>query len=414
MNIIRRCGIRSPTVILFLSYLFDWVLCIVLLGLFFLLDTVTPFKREFSVQDKSIMYPLKSDTIPNWLLGVIAAALPAVVIVIVAIGVRRSPYDLHNGILGLLLAVLLTTMLTQVVKLEPFARIFYHDANHASTGPSRQPTPPWGYGQWTSVQTPTKKSWMRAVELFLLGMHPVRRNEREGCRLGYNKPSFAGLTYLSLWMAGKMHIFDRRGYSLKPILVALPLLGAALVAISRIQDYRHTAIQVTWGSIIGIVCALFSYHQYYPSLASRNSHIPFPPRDFSHWFSDRSQAPSEYEEQAREELGLSPRSSTSSRRQQQTSHPLSPLAGPTGVRSYSLSPSTMRKASDGVGGGGGLLTEDTALDTRPTHQPADESWRPSSAHVNYGSTRRNDSNSGPSIDAPTSVTVIGSHRSSPQ
>lgn len=36
---------------------------------------------------------------------------------------------------------------------------------------------------------------------------------------------FAGLTYLSLWMAGKMHIFDRRGYSLKPIIVLVPILG---------------------------------------------------------------------------------------------------------------------------------------------------------------------------------------------
>lgn len=64
-------------------------------------------------------------------------------------------------------------------------------------------------------------------------------------------------------------------------------IGAILVAISRIQDYRHTATQVTWGAIIGILGALFSYHQYYPVLTSRSSQVPFPPRDFSYLIQGR-------------------------------------------------------------------------------------------------------------------------------
>jgi hypothetical protein len=51
--------------------------------------------------------------------------------------------------------------------------------------------------------------------------------------------------------------------------------------VSRVQDYRHSATDVTWGAIIGIIFAVFSYLQYYPSPTAKNSHIPHPCRDFS-------------------------------------------------------------------------------------------------------------------------------------
>lgn len=38
---------------------------------------------------------------------------------------------------------------------------------------------------------------------------------------------------------------------------------------------------MTWGAIIGIFFAVFSYLQYYPSPTAKNSHIPHPCRDFS-------------------------------------------------------------------------------------------------------------------------------------
>ncbi|KAG0048940.1 hypothetical protein BGZ83_006173, partial [Gryganskiella cystojenkinii] len=109
-------ALRNPSTRLFASYLFDWVFCGILLVLFYLLDRVEPFHREFSVQNTAIMFPHQKETIPVWILVLIMVVFPILVIGVVGIFVRRSLYDFHNGILGLLLSILLSTMFTQVIK----------------------------------------------------------------------------------------------------------------------------------------------------------------------------------------------------------------------------------------------------------------------------------------------------------
>lgn len=79
--------------------------------------------------------------------------------------------------------------------------------------------------------------------------------------------AFAGLGYLSLFMAGKMHIMDNRGEVWKSVLVLIPLLGAALVAISRIMDARHHPFDVITGSMLGQFVAWVAYRQYFPAIS---------------------------------------------------------------------------------------------------------------------------------------------------
>ena len=75
-----------------------------------------------------------------------------------------------------------------------------------------------------------------------------------------------------------MHVFRPRT-DLARVLVALaPLVGAALIAISRLEDYRHDVYDVTTGSILGMLVAYFSYRRYYPMLTSPYCDIPFPSR----------------------------------------------------------------------------------------------------------------------------------------
>lgn len=75
-----------------------------------------------------------------------------------------------------------------------------------------------------------------------------------------------------------MHVFRPRT-DLSRVLVALaPLIGAALIAISRLEDYRHDVYDVCAGSLLGILLANFSYRRYFPSLTASRCDEPYPSR----------------------------------------------------------------------------------------------------------------------------------------
>lgn len=95
---------------------------------------------------------------------------------------------------------------------------------------------------------------------------------------GHSSFSFGGLGFLAMYFAGKLHLFDERGHIYKSLVVLAPIIGASLIAASRVSDYRHHWQDVTVGSFIGTVAAVFSYRQYYPSLAALKSDSPFKPR----------------------------------------------------------------------------------------------------------------------------------------
>ena len=52
---------------------------------------------------------------------------------------------------------------------------------------------------------------------------------------------FTGFVYLSLYLTGKLMVFNQsgRGHSLRLLLVLTPLLVAVMIAISRVRDYWH-------------------------------------------------------------------------------------------------------------------------------------------------------------------------------
>lgn len=76
--------------------------------------------------------------------------------------------------------------------------------------------------------------------------------------------AFAGLFYLSLYLAGKLHVFDNKGEVWKTFIVLIPTLAASLIAGSRIMDARHHPFDVISGSFLGILVAWCAYRQYFP------------------------------------------------------------------------------------------------------------------------------------------------------
>jgi membrane-associated phospholipid phosphatase len=69
--------------------------------------------------------------------------------------------------------------------------------------------------------------------------------------LSFLSGSFAGLGFLSWYLAGKIKVFDRRGHVAKLCIVLVPLLLASMVAVSRVSDYWHHWQDVFAGGILG-------------------------------------------------------------------------------------------------------------------------------------------------------------------
>ncbi|KAF8010187.1 hypothetical protein BT93_J0966 [Corymbia citriodora subsp. variegata] len=81
---------------------------------------------------------------------------------------------------------------------------------------------------------------------------------------GHTSWSFTGLGFLSLYLAGKIKAFDRKGHVAKLCIIFLPLLVASLVGISRVDDYWHHWQDVFAGGLLGITVAGLCYLQFFP------------------------------------------------------------------------------------------------------------------------------------------------------
>ncbi|KAG6874054.1 hypothetical protein C0995_006911 [Termitomyces sp. Mi166 len=220
------------------------------------------------------------ERVPNAALYLICFVAPFVLQPVINLLTIRSWWDFHNSTLGLILGLALTGSITQFTKITvgrprpgAFQSYLYGCTTQAFAFPEdvldRCKLPPgttdpeFGLSYW-QLCTQTDNS--------------ILRDGFRSFPSGHSSMSFAGLGFLAFYLAGKLHLFDRRGHAGKAWISLAPFCGAALVAISRTMDYRHHWQDVLVGSILGTVISYFTYRQYYPSLASELSHRPYSPR----------------------------------------------------------------------------------------------------------------------------------------
>ncbi|KAJ8662615.1 hypothetical protein O0I10_001577 [Lichtheimia ornata] len=246
------------------SYIPDWVLVVVMAAVFLGVDNITPFRREFSLEDKTIMFTHSArDSVPMWLVAIICCIIPIIIIAIISLGLRRSLVDCHSGILGLCVSLSLCAMLTTVIKVSVGRpRPDFIDRCQPPAGSS---DPEFGLSNYTICTTPADTHDM--IDGF------------KSFPSGHSSFSFAGLSYLAFYLAGKMQMFaDELGRTYKGFLFSFPIIGSLLVAISRTEDYRHHWQDVFIGSLLGLGCAYFAYRQYYPALGRVTCATPFKAR----------------------------------------------------------------------------------------------------------------------------------------
>jgi len=81
--------------------------------------------------------------------------------------------------------------------------------------------------------------------------------------------------YLALYVAGRVKLFDGHGHGWKIFLFLAPFMGATVVAITRVDDYRHHWEDVVVGCLVGLMFAIFFYRMRYPALYSPSAGIPY-------------------------------------------------------------------------------------------------------------------------------------------
>lgn len=256
------------------SYTFDYIIIVVFVITFSALDKAEPFHQRFSIRNKSLHYPFADpERIAPWLAAMVSVAFPLVVIILWTMVIdglfshhkkeaarrgylRRGVYtirerlwEMNAGFLGLGLSV--AAVITIVGALKNL------------TGKPRpdlidrcKPNPNWvepidGLTGWKTCT----------------GNPIAIRDGFKSWPSGHAGVAFGGLGYLSLYLAGKLHIWDNRGEVWKTVIVFIPLLAASMVSISRIMDARHHPFDVLSSAILGIFIAWVAYRQYFPSLS---------------------------------------------------------------------------------------------------------------------------------------------------
>ncbi|KAH7105993.1 PAP2-domain-containing protein [Auriculariales sp. MPI-PUGE-AT-0066] len=245
------------------SYALDWVVSIALWGLFWYLGSIRGFRRRFSLTDSSLQYPYAlHQRVPNIGLWMISTVSPLVLIPVISlITPARGIADIHSGWLGVVVSLTITGSITNLTKvLVGRPRPDLIDRCQPVPGSTNAAV----YGLVTDDICTTTDTY-------------IMDDGWRSFPSGHSSLCFAGLGFLTLFLAGKLHLWDRVGSGIKAWITLTPMCAAALVAISRTMDYRHHATDVIAGSILGTLVAYFSYRQYFPPLHSPTSHIPYPP-----------------------------------------------------------------------------------------------------------------------------------------
>ncbi|KAI3957916.1 hypothetical protein MKW92_037146 [Papaver armeniacum] len=213
------------------SHIYDWIILFLLMVLYLIIYLVHPFRRYVGRDMMTdLRFPLKEVTVRFWVVPLYAVVLP----LIIFLGFyyrRKDVYDLHHSILGLLFTVFATgTSAGFFWRCFPDGQDFYDLAG----------------------------------DVICHGKESMIRDGYKSFPSGHASWSFAGLTFLSLYLAGKITAFDQRGHVGKLCVVIFPLLVASGVAITLVDDYFHHWVDVFGGAILGLIVATVCYLQFFP------------------------------------------------------------------------------------------------------------------------------------------------------
>ena len=223
-------------------------------------ELAIPYNSVFYEQDPSLSRERFNATIPTWLLGLLCAALPGVVLLALGVASRRSRGAACGlPLVGLALSLTSTMLATDTVKnFVGSKRPNFFDlcayAGYAAAIGTRNATSQ----EWRSYQSATLFGAPGSLGKCTASAAAVRDAQRS-FPSGHSSLSFAGLFYLALSL--RQFAGVRAGDWLSPAAVACgsPLALATYVAATRVRDNYHREIDVAVGAALGVALALASW-----------------------------------------------------------------------------------------------------------------------------------------------------------
>ncbi|KAK4128043.1 acid phosphatase/Vanadium-dependent haloperoxidase [Parathielavia appendiculata] len=227
----------------------------------------------FSLNDLRIAFPhAEEERVPLVHNFLYALFLPLLVLLLTNLFTHASAHKHHVAVLGLAISLILASFLTDVIK---------NAAGRPRPDLLARCVPEPG----------TPRDVLVTIAVCTRSSKTDHHTLHDGWRSfpsGHSSFSFAGLGYLSLFLAGQLRVFAHtapsrgqlvekvvRGDLVRALLCGAPLLGATMIAISRCQDYRHDVWDVSVGALLGLTVTYWSYRRYWPRLGSGRCDEPF-------------------------------------------------------------------------------------------------------------------------------------------
>ncbi|KAG9606329.1 PAP2-domain-containing protein, partial [Aureobasidium melanogenum] len=209
-----------------------------------------PFHRMFALDDRRIQYPhadIEHVPVP-WLL-IYAGLFPFIILLVWNFAFSR-PHKTHVTLLGFGISLLTTLLITDVIK-NAVGRPRPDLLARCNPKPG---TPEHQLISYTVCTNPN---------------HHVLHDGWRSFPSGHSSFAFSGLGYLSFFLISQLRILHPRAGLYRTLVAFCPLLGAALIAISRLEDYRHDVFDVVVGSLLGLGIAFGTWRRWFPALSSR-------------------------------------------------------------------------------------------------------------------------------------------------
>ncbi|KAK9314627.1 phosphatidic acid phosphatase type 2/haloperoxidase [Lipomyces starkeyi] len=256
-------------------YIIDWVFILFLLGGFLVLTEMTPFQSMFTLDDPSIQHPYATTERVTSINGVIFSTVISVGIIVLFVPFlhrnRNWGHVMNVSLLSLALSLILTEFATELLK-------NYIGRIRPDFIARCQPAPGTPLHELVGIEVCTNPRFQVVSDGF------------RSTPSGHSSNAFAGLGWLSAWVAGQLRIFQRGTELFRTMLALLPFFGALIIALSRIEDYRHHITDILFGGLLGVLVAWYSYRKFFPHLGKATCNMPFPPPEFN----DKTMVESDY------------------------------------------------------------------------------------------------------------------------